>query len=101
MYIHLENNSILGEYQRYKARIKLPKNRPGNWWSLTVHLPCKPPLFIYRNAYCIKSEAEKINRSTSYSLTQNKKEFDFKYNPYKRKIFDISGALFTLKIQYT
>ena len=56
----------------FKARVKLPKNRPGNWWSLTVNLPCRPPLFIYRNAYCIKSEDEKIRR-TSYSLTQNKK----------------------------
>lgn len=38
----------------------------------TVNLPCKPPLFIYKNAFCIKDE-EKGTRRTSFSLTQNKR----------------------------
>ena len=28
----------IGEYQMFKGRVKLPKNRPGNWWSLTVRV---------------------------------------------------------------
>lgn len=62
----------MGGFKMLKVRVKLPKNRPGNWWAMTVNLPCRPPLFTFRNAFCISSEDQK-HRRTSYALTQNKK----------------------------
>ena len=70
--VKASNLKAIGEYKMLKARVKLPRNRPGNWWALTVNLPCRPPLFIYKNAFCIKDEDER-SRRTSFSLTQNKR----------------------------
>ena len=46
----------IGDYKMMKVRVKLPRNRPGNWWAMTVNLPCRPPLFTYRNAFCVTGE---------------------------------------------
>ena len=48
----------------------LAKKRPGNWWALTVKLPCKPPLFTYKNAFCVNTD-ETGSGGKSYSVTQN------------------------------
>nr|XP_002131928.1 uncharacterized protein LOC100177472 [Ciona intestinalis] len=57
---------------RARGKITLPQLRPANnWWSLTVKLPCKPPLFQFWNAYCINSFADDV-RARDFVLTQNK-----------------------------
>uniref|UniRef100_H2YWE0 Uncharacterized protein n=1 Tax=Ciona savignyi TaxID=51511 RepID=H2YWE0_CIOSA len=57
---------------RSQGRVILPNLIPANnWWSVTVKLPCKPPLFQFWNAYCINSFAEEA-RARDYVLAQNK-----------------------------
>ena len=34
--VKASNVKAIGGFQMLKARVKLPKNRPGNWWALTV-----------------------------------------------------------------
>nr|CAB3261878.1 uncharacterized protein LOC100177472 [Phallusia mammillata] len=55
-----------------RGRITLPRQRPANdWWSLTVRLPCKPPVFQFWNAYCINSFADDV-RARDFVLSQNR-----------------------------
>ena len=61
-----------GPLQLWSYRIAKVIYRQISMTIITVNLPCKPPLFIYKNAFCIKDE-EKGTRRTSFSLTQNKR----------------------------